>query len=235
MKFLVYLALALSCSCCFAEETGKGRTCRMIFVDAPRDAPKEVQFFDGVVSRKVLLPSMNLSEVIKLPAGDLVLSMTRDPIFKPEDLAKDAPSIKISAKITDFYLIVVSDPENKILPLRMLPVDVTDKVPKIGQTLWINLTAHAINGNLGDATLVVPPDERVICGAPIATSGYYKAEFSYQPNGEGEFLPVMKKSWWFDATSKHLGFVVNSNGQLPKIFTLRDRPAPKPVKAKNVE
>ncbi len=226
MKFLAFVTLVLSSISCFSDGSETARTCRIIFLNPSREAPKEVQFFDGVASRKIRLPSKNLSEVIKLPAGDLVLGMTLDPVRKPEDFPKDTPTLKVPAKITDFYLIVVSDPENKILPLRMLPVDVADKKPKLGQTLWINLTAHAIKGELGNKSLTVPPAARVIGEAPLPASGYYKAEFQYQPNGKGEFLQVMRKSWWFDAKSKNLGFIVNSSRRLPRIFTCRDKRAP---------
>jgi hypothetical protein len=227
MKFLVFITLALSCLSCFSEDSEKERTCRIIFLDPPRDAIREVQLFDGVASRKIRLHSKNLSEVIKLPGGDLVLGMTPDPVLNSEDFPKGAPTVKIPAKVTDFYLIVVSDPENKILPLRMLPVDVADKKPKLGQTLWINLTPHAIKGELGKESLTVPPESRVIGEAPLPASGYYKAEFQYQANGEGEFLQVMRKSWWFDAKSKNLGFIISSGRILPRIFTLRDKIAPK--------
>lgn len=226
MKFLVIVTLALSCLPCFSVGSEMARTCRIVFVDPPREAIKEVQFFDGVASRKILLPSKSLSEVIKLPGGDLVLGMTPDPVLNSESFPKGAPTVKIPAKVTDFYLIVVSDPENKILPLRILPVNIRDKKLKLGQTLWVNLTAHTIKGELGNLSLIVPPDTRVISEAPLPASGYYKAEFQYQLNGEGEFLQVMRKSWWFDAKSKNLGFIVNSRRMLPRIFSFRDKLTP---------
>ena len=226
MKFLFIITLALAFLPCLSEGSEKVRTCRIIFLDPPRGAPKELHLFDGTASRKVQLSGMNLSEVIKLPKGDLVLGMTPAPVRNLENFPKGAPTVKIAAKITDFYLIVVSDPENKIVPIRILPVDVGDKQPKLGQTLWVNLTAHAITGKLGNKSLTVPPDTRVIGEAPLPGSGYYKAEFQYQLNGEGEFLPVMNKSWWFDAKSKHLGFIINSRRRLPKIFTFIDKLAP---------
>jgi len=229
MKFLFFVTLALACLPCLSEGSEKARTCRIIFLDPPRDAPKEVHLFDGVASRKIQLPSKNLSEVIKLPVGDLVLGMTSDPVLDPEKLPEEAPTVEVPAKITDFYLIVISDPENKILPLRMLPVDVDDKHPKLGQTLWINLTAHAIRGELGNKSLTVAPDETVVGEAPLSESGYYKAEFLYQPNGEGAFLPMMNKSWWFDAKSKNIGFIVNSRRRLPRIFTFKDALVPEDV------
>jgi hypothetical protein len=224
MKSLVCLALFLSCLPCFSE--GGGRTCRIIFPDRPRNAPEHVQLFDGTASRKVLLASMNFSDVVTLPAGDLVLGMTADPVAKGGELPEGAPTVKVHGSITDFYLIVVSDPDNKILPVRMLPVDAGDERPKTGQTLWVNLTTHSITLNLASGSLIVPPGERIVGEPPLAASGYYKAEFLYQPDGKGEFLPLMTKSWWFDANSCHLGFIMDSGRRLPTIFTIRDKRTP---------
>jgi hypothetical protein len=69
----------------------------------------------------------------------------------------------------------------------------------------------------------IDPESRVISKAPLLASGFYKAVFQYQKNGEGEPLPVMRKSWWYDAESKNLGIIINSKGILPKIYTLRDK------------
>lgn len=223
MRLLLLVTIVLSSVYNFSEASEITRTCRIVFVDPPRNAPRKVQLFDGTSTRKVYLPDKNLSEVINLPAGDLVLSMMPDHVLDPENLPQGAPTVTISAKVTDFYLIVVSDPENEVLPLRMLPVDVDHKKPKLGQTLWINLTAHAIKANFGSEPLTIPPDSRVIGEGPLPSSGYYKAEFEYQANGEGEFLPVMKKSWWFDTSSKNIGFIVNSGRRLPRIFSFRDK------------
>lgn len=209
---------------CLSEDAE--RTCRIIFPDRPRDAPEHVQLFDGAASRKVPLASMNFSEVIPLPAGDLILCMTADPVANSGDLPEGAPTVKIDASITDFYLIVVSDPANKILPLRMLPVDAADGRPGKGQTLWVNLTQHSITLNLAKGSLAIPPGDRVVGEPPLAASGYYKAEFLYQPDGKGEFLPLMNKSWWFDANSCHLGFIMDSGRRLPKVFTVRDKRTP---------
>jgi hypothetical protein len=233
MKFLVVAIFSLSYLPCLSAPKEKERTCRIIFLQRPVDAPREVHLFDGEASRKVALPGMNFSEVVKLPPGNISLGMTPDAVAAPEDFPKDAPTARIPEGITDFYLIVVSDPENKILPVRMLPVDAGDQQLKAGQTLWINLTTDAIAGKLGNETLRVPPGKRVVGKAPMSASGYYKAAFAYQPGGEGEYLPIMKKSWWFDANSKSLGFIIASGGRLPRIFTFRDRRIPE--KSENSE
>jgi hypothetical protein len=114
-------------------------------------------------------------------------------------------------------------------------VDASDGSLRTGQTQWINFTKYRIKAQLGKEPLMVPARAKVISDAPLRDSGYYKAAFLYQPNSKSEFLPVMKKSWWFDATSKNLGFIINTGNKLPKIFMFRDRPVPKPAKDKNEE
>lgn len=236
MKFIILATIVLSVLPCFSQVKDKkvpDRNCRIIFLERPKGGVEKVQLFDGEISREIRFSTMNLSGVIKVPGGDMVLGMTPDPVLDPESFPKGAPIVKIPAKVTDCYLIVVSDPQNKILPVRILLVDSSDGQLKAGQTLWINFTNQNIAGKLGKETVKIPAKSKVVSDAPLRKSGYYLASFLYQPNSKSKFLPVMKKSWWFDATSKHLGFIVSTGGKLPKIFTLRDRPAPKPVKGKD--
>jgi len=236
MKSLIFAIISLSCLPCLSQVEGKKRTCRIIFLQRPGDAPKEAHLYDGLASHKVDLPSLNFSEVVKLAPGNIVLGLTPDPVPELGDFPEGAPTARIPEGVTDLYLIVVSDPENPIFPVRLLPVDTGDQLLKAGQTLWINLTTHAIAGKLGNESLMLPPGKRVIGKAPLPASGYYKAAFLYKPGGEGEYLPIMKKSWWFDANSKSLGFVIDSGGRLPRIFTFRDKRIPEnPKKPQNAE
>ena len=225
MKYLISLFLVISCLPCLAQGKEKERTCRIIFLGRTSESPEKAYLFDGTKSHEVLLSDMNFSEVVQLPVGGLVLGMTPEPVAEPEEFPADAPVLAIPEGLTDFYVIVVNDPSNKLLPIRMQAVDAGTSL-KPGQTLWINLTTHAIAGKLGKESLTIPAGAKVIGKAPLAASGYYRAIFAYQPEGSGEFQPVMRKSWWFDATSKNLGFVVNSGGRVPKIFTFRDHRVP---------
>lgn len=226
VKSLFIATFFFSCLFGASEGSAQERTCRVIFADRNRDAPEEVHLFDGVSSRKVTLSDMNFSEVMTLPSGDLALSLTQHLVSNPGEIPPGSPTLKVSAGTTDVYIIVLSDPENKTLPLRMLPADSGDQVPKTGETLWVNLSPHTIKGKLGNGNFTLPAGGRMVAKAPLPESGYYKAEFQYQPDGAGEFLPVMKKSWWFDATSRNLGFIIDTGERLPKIFAFRDRRDP---------
>jgi hypothetical protein len=202
-----------------------GKTCRIVFPQRPHGAPKEVHLFDGTASHRIPLPGMNFSEAIALPGGDLVIRMTLDAVSDSTAIPDEAPQTKIPADMTDFYLVVLSEPENAGLPLRMLPLDAGDGHLKPGQTFWVNLTAHRIKGDFGEASLDIPAEGQAVGEAPLKANGYFKAKFRYQPGGSGDFLPVMEKSWWFDARSKNLGFVFESDIGFPRIFTFRDQRA----------
>lgn len=200
----------------------KSRTCRLVFPERPQGAPKIAYLFDGSKSQGVSLPSMNLSEVIELPSGDLAIAMTTSAISDPELLPPQAPVLKIPEGVMDFYIIITPDPENKTLPIKMNLVDTGGGKLKAGETLWYNFTEHRIAAKLGGAQMTVDPQGRTISKDPISASGYYVARFAFQEDGKGEFAPITEQSWWHDSNSKHLGFMYNSGGKLPKIYYFRD-------------
>lgn len=208
----------------------KPRSCRLVFPERPEGAPKIAYLFDGAKSQSVSLPSMNLSEVIELPSGDLTIAMITSPISDPELLPPQAPVLKIPEGVMDFYIIITPDPENKILPIKMNLVDTGGGKLKAGETLWYNFTGHRIAAKLGSAQMTVDPQGRTISKHPISASGYYVAQFAYQANGKGAYAPITEQSWWHDANSKHLGFMYNTGGKLPKIYFFRDFRDPEATK-----
>lgn len=226
MKYLLIACLFFTTLPASSQEVEKKRTCRILYVERPGDAPTEAYLFDGVQSHKVLLPSLNFSRVIELPKGDITVGLIPYGIDDPEAFPDGAPTVKIPEQQTDLYLLLSSDPKNKVLPVRIKAININNKNLKPGHTLWINLSKHKIAAKLGKENVMIPPMKITISPPPLTTSGYFLAHFLYQPDSKGKFLPIMKKSWWFDATSKNLGLIIDSSGRLPKIFTLRDRRAP---------
>lgn len=205
-----------------AEGAKAGRSCRIVFPERPNHAPKLAYLFDGKKSQQVSLPSMNFSEVIALPPGDIAILMTASEITDPENLPSGAPRLIIPEAVRDFYILVTPDPANPMLPVRMNLVNARDGKFKEGETLWFNLTDHRIIAKLERSQLAVPANGQAVSKAPKSSSGYYKAEFAFQPHSEGEFQRITEQQWWHDAGSRHLGFIVNSGGVLPKIYFYRD-------------
>lgn len=233
MRFLLLSALAAVFPAFSAGgEPSGGRSCRIVFPERPNDAPKTAYLFDGKKSQAITLPSMNFSEVISLPPGELTLLMTVDEIRDPENLPRGAPKLRIAEGIRDFYILVSPDPDNAMLAVKMTLVDAGRKL-KAGETLWFNLTDHLIAAKLGQGRMTVAPKGITISKDPVPQSGYYKAELAYQPNGEGNLQRITEQSWWHDTRSRHLGFIVNTGGMLPRIYFFRDYRAPMAAEAEN--
>ncbi len=212
--------------------SAKPRSCRLVFPERPQSAPKSAYLFDGSKSQRVTLPSMNLSEVIELPSGELTIAMTATEISDPKLLPPNAPILKIPEQVMSFYIIITPDPQNQELPVTMNLVDTGAGKLNSGETLWYNLTEHRIVAKLGVHEMSVDPMGRAISKDPAPTSGYYSARFAYQVKGEGAFAPIAEQNWWHDAASRHLGFMVNSGGKLPKIYFYRDFRDPEPADRK---
>lgn len=212
---------------CHFAQADQGRICRIVFPERPQDAPKFLHLFDGKNSQEVELASMNLSPTYKLASGAIQLKLLTAQVEDPKEVPPDAPSVDIPADYSDFLLLVLSDPNNKIAPVKLEAVNLDSENFKIGQTLWVNRTDKTIEGKLGEQTLLLEPASSKILGAPVSdkgvpTSGYYSASFTYQVDEKGVFEPISEQQWWHDANSRHLGFIVDTGGKLPKIFFFRD-------------
>ncbi len=204
------------------NEKSKQRTCRIIFPERLIDSPKFAELFDGKQSQKVQLPTMNFSPVIELAAGEITLFMTAEPITDLKDAIDSTPKLVIPADVDDFYIVVSPDAENPAMAIKMEMIILNDEESKPGQTIWMNKTKHRISANLGTSKMTVDPESKIVSEEPAEASGYYKAEFTYQVKGEGEFKKITEQQWWHDAKSRHLAFVVDTDHLLPKIFIFRD-------------
>lgn len=224
-KLLLVILLLPVIPVCSQEPEKSKRTCRILYVERPDDAPTEAYLFDGKQSHKVLLPSLNLSEVIELPTGEITVGLSKESVDASEAFPEGGPTAKIPEQVKDLYLLLYKDPANKVLPIKIKTLNIDNANLKPGQTLWINLSNYRIAAKMGKEEVFIEPKKITISSPPLNTSGYFLAQFRYQREAKGSYLPIMKKSWWFDATSKNLGFIVDTGARMPKIFTIRDRRA----------
>lgn len=222
MKFpLLALMISLSLPAYAGEQEKKGPTCRIVFPERGKGAPKTVYLFDGKKNQRIFLPSMNLSNVISLPEGELTIMMAPEEVDRG-NLPQGVPTLKIPENLQDFFILLVADPENAKLPLRMILLNAEGGKLPTGKTLWCNLTDHRILANLEKNKVEVEPNVRTVSANPIPKSGYFRAEFFYQPEAEGKARVITEQKWWHDAYSRHLGIILPSAGRLPKIYYYRD-------------
>lgn len=224
MRTLLIALLAISCLLpeTRLEAKESPRSCRILFPERPKGAPQSAHFFDGKRSQEIRLPSMNFSEVITLPRGHIKLYMTPDEVTAPEKLPPDAPSLDLPEHVEDFYILLSSDSSNPTLPIKMEIIDNSGGKLGPGETLWMNHSDKMIVAALGDVEISINPKSKTVSGSPVSKSGYYKAEFSYLTQIDGEKRRISEQQWWHDTQCRHLGFITDSGGILPKIFFYRD-------------
>lgn len=225
MKLFLAILITIPCLAWAQEDRIKPdarRSCRIVFPERPSDSPKVAFLFDGKQNHEVTLPSMNFSEVIALPSGDITIIMTPDKINDPKEIPANLPRLMIAEGVRHFYILVTLDPENAALQLQMNMVNAGDDTFRPGETLWFNLTDHRIVAKLEGSNMLAQPRSQAVSKAPLAKSGYYSAQFAYHPQGKGDLQRITEQLWWHDAKSRHLGFIVNTGGRLPKIYFYRD-------------
>jgi hypothetical protein len=200
-----------------------GRTCRILFLDRPSTAPQTLQLFDGTASQEVDLPKMNLSKVYELPSGDLTLALLPRSIDAPENLPAGAPTAMLPEGTIDFYLLVSSDPSNKIAPVRMQVINAPADQLRRGQTLWLNLTDLTIGGKLGSQKLFIKPRSRTTTNPPANKTAAYPVSMAYRIHGNGLTYPICETKWMHDPRTRTLAIVIANKGiRTPAVLLFPD-------------
>ena len=225
MRILIIIlssfAMALS-----AQEPGK-RTCRILFLMAPEDAPQTLHLFDGSSSQEVELPRMNLSMVYQLAPGDISLRLLPGAAVKGVAIDPAAPGVKVAADLTDFYLLVASDPSNKIAPVRISVINAGQSVYRNGQMLFFNLSNQTVGGQLGSQKLSIAPNARSVVDAPASSRGDYPVDLAHHAPGETKLYPICETKWQHDPTKRTLLFIANEPGtRTPRVMGFSDRREP---------
>jgi hypothetical protein len=208
----------------FAQQKPKEtRTVRLLYLNAPSDAPRTLHLHDGSTSQEVQLPRMNLSPIYEVPAGSLKLRLLLTPVETPELIPTNAPAVMIPETIGDAYLLCFSDPANPVVPLQVKVVDAGKDKFNNGQSQWFNLTQHTVAGKLGDKKVMLKPQARAIVDAPVRGDESYPVSISYMIKGDDRIHPICQTRWMNDMSSRHLVFVFTEpDRKLPRILGFAD-------------
>lgn len=224
--------LVLLFSCLFANaglaEQASKHSCRVLFLDAPDDAPDTLFLFDGVKSVEVELPRMNLSKVYQLRSGPLKLLLLPAPPADPAIVPAGAPSVTVGEGVTDFYLLVTRDPANTVVPVRMQLIDAGSDRLKPGQMLWFNLTPNRVGGTVGSEKLAIDPSSRLTLDPPASGNQDYPVDLSFLIPGDKRIYPLCETKWRHDPRSRSLAFIIVNQGvRTPRVLVFPDYREPK--------
>ena len=220
MHHAAYLLPFLLISTALAEG---GRTFRILFLAAPADAPGTLHLSDGTATREVELPRLNFSPVYQLPAEARAVHLLPAAPAYPEEIPPGAPAAVIPESITDFYLLVSSDPANTIAPVKMQIIDANPERFRKGQMLWFNLTANRVGGPLGSTSLELDPNSRKITDPPAARNEDFQVNLAYRMPGNERLYPLCETKWRHDPLSRTVLFVLPQQGnRTPRILGIPD-------------
>lgn len=205
-----------------AEKVAK-RTCRILFLAAPQSAPQKLFLYDGTTSQEVELPRMNFSPVYEMVGGNIRIRMLPAPVLNPEQVPPEAPEALLPETTGDCYLILSSDPANKVAPVRIQVVNAAADRFKKGQMLWFNLTANDIGGQIGSEQLRLNPNSRQILNAPASSPSPYRVKIGYVIPAEKILRPICETQWQHNPATRMVMFVFNENGEkVPRVMGFSD-------------
>lgn len=212
------------------------RTCRILFLAAPDNAPKKILLSDGVKSQEVELPSMNLSDVYGLAPGNITLKLFSHQPPEGQPIPPDAPSVAIPEAIKDCYLLISSDPKNKVAPLRVQMIDADSGSFKAGKMMWFNLSPFEIGGQLGKTNLSIKSNSRIIVEPPAKGVEDYPVRLGYLPATGKRMEPIFSTLWRHDPAARNVIFILmTANSRMPQVrgfVDSRDSPKSEGVVAK---
>jgi hypothetical protein len=224
---ILALLLALLPLSAFAEPESS-RTCRLVFLGERGAAPDTVQLFDGKKVQEVELPGMNLSKAYKLPGGAIKLTLLAKPPVEGQPLPPEAPSATVADGVESLYLLIIADPANKVLPLRMTVLDASSSHFKAGQMMWYNLTRLEVVGKVGDQQIAIKSAAHAVTDAPSKASGDYPVDLAYRRPGETKTFPIFETRWIHEPGARSIVFIYGEpNNTVPRVVAFRDTPDPK--------
>lgn len=223
LSFTIY-ALFISLGLHLAKgEQADTRTCRIVYLSAPPDAPKALQMFDGESCHEVELPRMNLSRIYTLRPGALTLSMLAEPATDPLTVPEGVPSALVPESFQHIYLVIRHDPANKVVPVKMAVINANYGRIGRGEMLWVNYSKSSVSGTIGSKELESQPGDEDLVGEPAAGRESYPVELSFQAPGKKISSPLFESRWRHDPRSRSIVFIV-ADGDLtaPRVLTYSD-------------
>ncbi len=220
-----------------AQDASSTRSVRLLYVQAPDDAPASVFLVAGKEAKEIDLPRLSLStKRLALPAGLVrVYAATKAPT-KAEPLPADAPFVDIPEAMNDPLVVLLPSGGTGPLAFQMLPVEFSRTKAPEGAVLWFNLSARTVFAKLGAAQATVAPRQSVVQSPPGRNGDVYHVLIDVSPEpGETDNVPLMRSSWVKEPGQRHLLFVVpDPSRKVPRIVAVPDRlePLPEPEAAK---
>lgn len=219
------ILLALLCIFAASSEVQAARKARAIFIQPPDSSPEKAFLFTGAVYAEMELPQRNLSPEVKLPDGDITVAILPDKLAANAKVPDGTPTIKIPEAWSRCLLLFFPDPENKVFPARVIPVNASTADFPIGHTLIYNVSTAAIAAKFGDQIVRVMPGKSVSVKPPISGFGSYPVDIECAFPGDTKPTSICSSNWQHDPSVRQIMFVTPAPGyKVPRVWGILDRP-----------
>lgn len=164
-KLSSLLVLGIAALASAADTPGSStRTCRMLYFQAPFDAPEKVVLVVGKESTDFDLPRLTISAArAKLPSGVVRVYAALKAPTKAEPLPENTPFTDIPEAMSDALIVLLPTGQPGPLSFIMLPVEFHKNRAPEGAVVWFNLSDRIIYAKLGNATVTVNPKGSALC------------------------------------------------------------------------
>jgi len=208
------------------------RIVRAVYFRAPAGAPEEVCVFGLAGNPRLELPRMNLSAPLKLPEKDLRVWFTATAVPEGEAPPKGVPHADLPATWKQAVLLFFPDPENKVLPVKVIAVNASAEAFGPGDRYWLNLSTAVVAPKIGDIPVPrIGPGKTYLMESPRRARGDVPVIVKCMLPDDEQFRDLCRTTWRHDPTSRKLVFILPNPGRrVPRIWSVPfgDPPADRP-------
>jgi hypothetical protein len=223
MRLTILFALAAACA--------SARSVRVLYVDAPEDAPGSLHLVVGKEVSKVDVPRLAISSgQVKVPSSALRLRLAEKPPTREQPLPAEAPAVDLPAGVNDILLVLFPLGKPGPLGFRAQAIDFSPARIPDGGILWLNLTRRGLRARLGSATTVVGPGQVRAMEPGASPGGTYSVLVDLVAAEAGEEpLPLLRATWIRESGRRQLLFVLDDPDRtVPRVVAVPHRLPPPP-------
>ncbi len=221
-----------------AQDAATSRSLRLLYVQAPEDAPAHVFLVVGKGGKEIDLPRLSFSSkrLVIMDGNVRVYAAIKAPT-KAQPLPVDAPFADIPKGMNDPLVVLLPTGGVGPLAFRMIPVEFARTKAPEGAVVWLNLSTHPLTSQLGGSRVSVAPRQAVIQLPSGKTGEVYPVSVVLAPeHGETEGVPLMKSSWVKEPGQRHLLVIVpDPNRSVPHIVDIPERMEPEVESVKDAK
>lgn len=215
--------------CLIAVASLGARSARLLYVEAPEDAPAALHLVVGKDVTRLDLPRLAISSgTAELPPGATRIHLADRAPTRREPLPADAPHVDLPPGERDILLVLMPAGRPGPLGFKVQAIDFSPARLPEGSVLWMNLSRRTLDARLGSSQARVAPGQSRVMVSPGSGGSTYPVFVDLAPAaGEAEAQPLLRATWMRDPGRRQLLFVLDDPDRaLPRIVSVPHRTPP---------